>query len=103
MRLLAETHAHPSVALLVAVNNLTNSVFDERLPFKSNIHARALLLAYPTEHTERTAAIASPLDEAHELLLQLALPPRLLQVVDAAQIKHDVSCLAEVDLSGASE
>ena len=51
---------------------------------------------------ERCGTEASPLDEANELLLQLALPPRLLQVVNAAQVKHDVSSLSEIDLSSAS-
>ena len=42
----------------------------------------------------------SPLDEADELLLELALPARLLEIVDAAEVEHDVARLAEVDLGG---
>ena len=40
----------------------------------------------------------SPLDEADELLLKLALPARLLEIVDAAEVEHDVARLTEVDL-----
>lgn len=42
----------------------------------------------------------SPLDEADELLLELALPARLLEIVDAAEVEHDVARLTEVDLGG---
>ena len=55
-------------------------------------------LCVPVPAAAPHGAPRSPLDEADELLLQLALPARLLEVVDAAQVEHDVARLAEVYL-----
>ena len=57
---------------------------------------------YKSLHFSRCPFIAqqvySPLDEADELLLELALAAGLLEVVDAAEVEDDVARLPEVDL-----
>lgn len=40
----------------------------------------------------------SPFDEAHQLLLKLPLPPRLLKIVQTSEIVYNVTGLAKVDL-----
>ena len=53
---------------------------------------------FPSLHQSSLHRARSPFDEANKLLLEFALPPRLLEVVEAAQIEHDVACLSEIYL-----
>jgi len=45
----------------------------------------------------------SPFNEPGQLLLQLPLPSRLLQVIHTSQIIHDIARLSEIDLMMTNE
>lgn len=77
---------------------MTSTTFWVHVYANCTEHPQILLLVCLSAAVSITLAQLPRLDKSNQLLLQVSLPTCFLQVIQAAKIKYNVSCLSKVDL-----